>query len=70
MDDYQTLKAAVDSLPENSKIVFDNKTYIFTHTIIVQKSFQFYSTIIKRENQVNYTLKEEADQFFNEVDSK
>ncbi len=64
MDDYQTLKAAVDSLPENSKIVFDNKTYIFTHTIIVQKSFQFYGpAVIKRENQVNYTLKEEADQF-------
>ncbi len=64
MDDYQTIKAACDSLPENSKIVFDNKTYVISHTPIIEKSFEFYGpATFKRENQITYTLKEAATEF-------
>jgi hypothetical protein len=40
MDDYQTIMTACDSLPENSNILFDNKTYLISHTPIIEKSFQ------------------------------
>ena len=63
MDDYQTIVAAQDSLPENSKIMFSAKTYVFSHTPIIQKSLFFYGpAILKREDQITYTLKEPADE--------
>ena len=64
MDDYQTIIAACDSLPENSKIQFASKTYLLSHTPIIQKSFKFYGpATFKRENQIAYILKEPADEF-------
>lgn len=63
MDDYQTLIAACDSLPENATIIFDPKIYIFSHTPIILKTFNFKGpATLKREDQVNYTLKEPADE--------
>ncbi len=62
MDDYETIVAACDSLPENSDIGFDSKTYILSHTPIIQKSFHFHGpATFKRENQITYTLKESAN---------
>jgi hypothetical protein len=64
MDDYQTIMAACNSLPENSNLVFDNKTYIIGHTPIIHKSLNFYGpATFKRENQITYTLKEPANEF-------
>ncbi len=64
MNDYQTLMAAVDSLPENSTVRFDPKTYIFNHTPIINKGLNFYGpATLKREDQRVYTLKEAADEF-------
>lgn len=63
MDDYQTLMAACDSLPEYSTIVFGPKTYIFSHTPIILKTFNFQGpATLKREDQITYTLKEPADE--------
>ena len=63
MDDYQTIKAAYDSAPPNSKILFANKTYIISHTLALYKPLNFYGpAILKREDQIKYTLKEPADQ--------
>lgn len=64
MDDYQTIMAALDSVPEFSKIIFSPKTYIFSHTPIVEKVFHFFGpSILKRENQVTYKLKNPADEY-------
>ncbi len=64
MDDYQTIMAALDSIPENSKIMFSSKTYIFSHTPIVEKNFHFFGpSILKRANQVTFKLKKPADEF-------
>lgn len=64
MDDYQTIKAALDSIPENSKIMFSPKTYVFSHTPVVEKAFHFFGpSILKREDQVTYKLKIPADEF-------
>lgn len=63
MDDYQTIIAACDSLPENSNIVFDNKTYLISHTPIIEKSFNFYGpATLKRENQITYFLTQPANE--------
>lgn len=63
MDDYKTLIAALDSIPENSTLQFAPKTYIFTHTIIVEKSINFLGpAILKREGQITYNLKQPADE--------
>ncbi|MEO8719720.1 MAG: hypothetical protein ABI372_01345, partial [Ginsengibacter sp.] len=62
MDDYQTVQAALDSLPENSTVQFANKTYTFSHTPFLEKTIHFLGpTTITRENQIEYTLKESAD---------
>ncbi len=64
MDDYQTIIAASDSLPENSTIAFAPKTYILTHTPILLKTLHFQGpATLKREDQITYTLKETADEF-------
>lgn len=63
MSDYDLLQRMVDSLPENSLIVLDNRTYLIDHTVIVTKSHQFYGpATIKREDQVRYELKVPADE--------
>lgn len=63
MDDYQTVQAALDSLPENSTLQFANKTYTFSHTPFVEKTINFLGpTTITRENQITYTLKDAADE--------
>ena len=63
MDDYETLMAAYNSVPNYSKIVFAPKTYIFSHTPIMYKALDFYGpAILKREDQITYTLKEPADE--------
>ncbi len=62
MDDYQTIMAACDSLPANSKVIFAAKTYTISHTPIIEKSLQFFGpATFKRENQITYTVKEPAD---------
>lgn len=64
MDDYQTIIAALDSIPEFSKIMFSPKTYVFNHTVIVKKAFHFFGpSILKREDQAIYRLKNSADEF-------
>ena len=64
MDDYQTIKAACDSLPENSNVFFARRTYTFSHTIMVQKSLNFFGpATLQREDQIKYTLKEPASEF-------
>lgn len=64
MDDYQTIVTALDSIPENSKIMLSAKTYVLSHTIIVEKAFRFFGpSILKREDQVTYKLKNSADEF-------
>jgi hypothetical protein len=63
MDDYQTIMAACDSLPENSTIVFDPKMYVISHTPIILKTFHFKGpATLKREDQIVYTLQEPADE--------
>lgn len=63
MDDYQTVMATLDSVPENSKIMFSAKTYVFSHTVIVEKAFRFFGpSVLKREDQVIYKLKNPADE--------
>ena len=64
MDDYQTIMTALDSIPENSKIMFSDKTYVLSHTVIVEKTFHFIGpSILKREDQVTYKLKNSANEF-------
>ncbi|MEP6584371.1 MAG: hypothetical protein ABJA90_08885, partial [Ginsengibacter sp.] len=62
MDDYETLMAAYDSVPDHSKLFFAPKTYTFGHTPIINKSLGFFGpATIKREDQIVYTLKEPAN---------
>lgn len=62
MDDYQTITAALDSIPENSTLQFANKTYTLSHTPYIQKSINFIGpATITRENQITYTLTQAAD---------
>jgi len=62
MDDYQTIKAVCDSVPENSNIFFGNKTYTLSHTPIIEKSLNFYGpATLTRENQITYSLAQPAD---------
>lgn len=62
MTDYQTIQAAVDSVPENSHIIFNNKQYNIDHTIFVTKSLNFKGpATLKRADQVVYHLTSPAD---------
>lgn len=66
MTDYETFKAAYDSIPNHSKIIFAAKTYIFNHTPIIYKTLDFYGpATLKREDQITYTLKVTADKTSN-----
>lgn len=57
MTDWETIQSACDSVPENSTLIFDNKTYDITHTVFVTKSINFQGpATLRRENQVTYTL--------------
>lgn len=57
MTDQQVIQAACDSVPENSTLIFENKTYLIDHTIFVYKSLNFNGpAILKREKQYNYQL--------------
>ena len=63
MTDYETLMAACDSIPDYSNLIFTNKTYIFNHTPIIYKAINFYGpAVLKREDQITYTLKEAANE--------
>ncbi len=55
--DQETIQAACDSVPGNSTLQFENKTYNIEHTVFVYKSIKFKGpAIIKRANQVDYKL--------------
>lgn len=62
ISDFQTIQAALDSVPEGATIVFSSKIYELDHTPIVNKSIHFIgnSTIIKRADQNYFSLKENA----------
>lgn len=63
MTDYETFKAAYDSIPDNSLLQFSNKVYTFNHTPLIYKNIDFYGpATITRENQITYSLKENADE--------
>ncbi len=63
MTDYETIMAACDSVPNYSNLIFTNKTYIFNHTPIIYKAINFYGpAVLKREDQITYTLKEAANE--------
>lgn len=57
MTDQETIQLACDSVPENSILVFDNKTYNIDHTTFVYKSLKFRGpATLRRADQVAYTL--------------
>lgn len=61
MSDYETIKAACDSAPNFSKIIFAQKTYNIDHSVILTKKLDFYGpAILKREDQARYFLNEAA----------
>lgn len=63
MSDYETLKAAYDSVPNNSTLLLASRTYILDHTLYIYKYLNFYGpATLKREDQITYTLKEPADE--------
>ncbi len=64
MNDYQTVQAALDSIPNNSTLIFPGKTYSFNHTPTTDKSIKFigHRTILTRENQITYTLIKPSDE--------
>ena len=64
MDDYQTIMAAYNAAPDHSALQFANKTYILSHTPIIEKSIFFKGpAVITREDQITYTLRKPADEF-------
>ncbi|HEY8660979.1 MAG TPA: hypothetical protein VIL78_18250 [Hanamia sp.] len=67
MDDYHTLRAVYDSVPDESQIIFGNGTYTFSHSICLYKTLHLFgnNTVLKREDQITYTLKEPTDKFSN-----
>lgn len=63
MSDYETVMAACDSIRNYSNLKFANKTYVFNHTPLIFKSINFYGpAVLKREDQMTYSLKEAATQ--------
>lgn len=63
MTDYETFKAAYDSIPDNFTLHFSNKIYTFDHTPFIYKNINFLGpATITRENQITYSLKESADE--------
>ena len=61
MSDQEVIQAACDSVPENSILLFDNKTYNIDHTIFVYKSLKFNGpATFRREDQVDCQLTEPA----------
>ncbi|MEP7229611.1 MAG: hypothetical protein ABI691_05135 [Ginsengibacter sp.] len=63
MTDYEVFKAAYDSIPDNSELQFADRAYIFNHTPTIYKKIDFYGpAVITRENQIAYSLKDDADQ--------
>lgn len=62
MSDYQAIQAAIDSVPEHSKLIFSNREYTIDHTIFVEKSLFFQGpAFLKRAEQQTYHLKVPAD---------
>lgn len=63
MSDYETFMAAYDSIPNYSNLIFADKTYTLDHSPVIYKVINFYGpAVIKREDQVTYTLQESASQ--------
>lgn len=57
MTDDEVIQKACDSVPENSILQFNDKTYNIEHTIFVTKSLQFRGpATLRRENQIEYKL--------------
>lgn len=61
MSDFETIRAALDHIPENAKLKFSDKEYIIDHTIFLYQSVQLFGpATFKRENQFLYKLEQPA----------
>ncbi len=60
--DYELLQNIINSAKDGDDIYLERKTYVLNHTLILTKSLHFYGngTVITRENQVIYILKQKA----------
>ncbi|MCZ2396325.1 MAG: hypothetical protein LC100_07240 [Chitinophagales bacterium] len=57
MTDYEAIQAACDLVPENSTLIFENKTYNIDHTVFVEKSIHFRGpATLRRTSQDVYHL--------------
>ncbi len=60
--DYDFLQGVINSANDGDNIYLEKKTYVLNHTLILTKSLHFIGngTVITRENQITYSLKQPA----------
>ena len=60
--DYDFLQGVINSAKDGDNIYLEKRTYVLDHTLILTKSLHFFGngTVITRENQVTYLLKQPA----------